>query len=131
VTTWCDTDPREKQDVAWLRSLFEDEYDKLYHLRLPEVDVEVVSWRLIASGPSVARDAASTLSATVANPKSTRKAHFGGADVDTPVYQRRELARDQAIKGPAIIEERETTIIILPGWTAKVHATGSIMASRE
>src|ERR1700736_265000 len=131
VTTWCDTDPREKQDVAWLRSLFEDEYDKLYHLRLPDVDVEVVSWRLIASGPSASRDAASTLSATPANPKSTRKAHFSGADVDTPVYQRRELAKDQAIKGPAIIEERETTIIILPGWTAKVHATGSIMASKE
>jgi N-methylhydantoinase A len=131
VTAWCDTDPRQKQDAAWLRSLFEDEYDKLYHLRLPEVDVEVVSWRLIASGPSAARDAASTLGATPPGPKRSRKAHFGGADVDTPVYQRRELAEDQAIKGPAIIEERETTIIILPGWTARVHATGSIMASRE
>jgi N-methylhydantoinase A len=60
-----------------------------------------------------------------------RKAHFNGAEVDTPVYQRRELAQDQAINGPAIIEERETTIVILPGWTAKVHATGSIMAFRE
>ena len=47
-----------------------------------------------------------------------------------PVYQRRELAQDQVIKGPAIIEERETTIIILPGWTATVHATGSIMATK-
>jgi N-methylhydantoinase A len=131
VTTWCDIDPREKQDVAWLRALFEEEYEKLYHLRLPDVDVEVVSWRLIAAGPSASRDTTSALGSTPANPKSTRKAHFSGADVDTPVYQRRELAQDQAIKGPAIIEERETTIIILPGWIAKVHATGSIMASRE
>ena len=30
----------------------------------------------------------------------------------------------------AIIEERETTIIILPSWHAKVDATGCIMASK-
>src|SRR4029077_18848583 len=96
----------------------------------PGVDVEVVSWRLIASGPSAARDTASTLAAAPAKAKTTRKAHFDGADTDTPVYQRRELAKDQIIAGPAIIEERETTIIILPGWTATVHATGSIMATK-
>jgi N-methylhydantoinase A len=131
VTTWCDVDPRGKQDVAWLRKLFEDEYDKLYHLRLSDVDVEVVSWRLIATGASASRDSAALLAASPVKAKTTRKAHFNGAEVDTPVYQRRELAQDQAIKGPAIIEERETTIVILPSWTAKVHATGSIMASRE
>jgi N-methylhydantoinase A len=90
-----------------------------------------VSWRLIASGPSAARDTASVLSATQAKANSTRTAHFNGADVATPVYQRRELAKDQSIAGPAIIEERETTIIILPGWRATVHATGCIMASKE
>jgi N-methylhydantoinase A len=131
VTTWCDADPRAKPDVAWLRKLFEDEYDKLYHLRLPDVDVEVVSWRLIATGPSSARDSAAALAASPAQAKTTRKAHFNGAETETPVYQRRELAKDQVVKGPAIIEERETTIIILPGWTAKVHATGSIMATKE
>jgi N-methylhydantoinase A len=131
VTTWCDVDPRGKRDVAWLRKLFEDEYDQLYHLRLPDVDVEVVSWRLIATGPSASRDSAAMLASSPVKANATRKAHFNGAEVDTPVYQRRELARDQAIEGPAIIEERETTIVILPGWTAKVHASGSIMASRE
>ena len=131
VTTWCDADPRHRQDITWLRKLFEDEYDKLYHLRLPSVDVEVVSWRLVASGPTAARDTAAALSEIPAKAKATRKALFNGVDMDTPVYQRRELAKGQAIKGPAIIEERETTIIILPGWTAKVHATGCIMAAKE
>src|SRR3954468_7941327 len=131
VTTWCDADPRKRQDITWLRKLFEDEYDKLYHLRLPTVDVEVVSWRLVASGPTVGRDTASALGETPAKAKTTRKARFGDANVETPVYQRRELAKGQAIKGPAIIEERETTIIILPGWTAKVHVTGCIMATKE
>src|SRR3954447_2418820 len=110
VTTWCDADPREKRDPAWLRALFENKYEKLYSLRLHDVDVEVVSWRLIASGPSTSRDSAPTLGTTPAKPKATRRAHFNGADVDTPVYERRALAKRQSIAGPAIIEERETTI---------------------
>src|SRR3954453_12784999 len=130
VTTYFDADPREKQDVAWLRESFEHEYEKLYHLRLPEVDVEVVSWRLIATGPAASRDSAPEFGVSATKAKTTRKARFNGAQVDTPVYQRRELALDQEIMGPAIIEERETTIIILPGWQARVHATGCIMASK-
>ncbi len=130
VTTWFDADPREKQDRAWVRESFEKDYEKLYSLRLPDVDAEVVSWRLIAAGPAVTRDSTPEFGAAPAKPKATRKARFNGGDMETPVYQRRELARDQSIGGPAIIEERETTIIILPGWRATVHATGCIMATK-
>ena len=59
------------------------------------------------------------------------RARFGANDIDTPVYARNDLARGQTFEGPAIIEERETTIIILPGWRARVDATGCIMASKE
>src|SRR5262249_22836124 len=131
VTTWFDADPRETHDIAWVRKLFESTYENLYSLRLPDVDVEVVSWRLVATGPSASRRSVPELAATPAKPKTRRKARFHRNDIDTPVYERRELARDQGIRGPAIIEERETTIIILPGWRANVHATGCIMASKE
>ena len=130
VTTWFDADPREKQDRAWVRESFEKDYEKLYSLRLPDVDAEVVSWRLIAAGPAVTRDSTPEFGAAPAKPKTARKARFNGGDMETPVYQRRELARDQSIGGPVIIEERETTIIILPGWRATVHATGCIMATK-
>jgi N-methylhydantoinase A len=130
VTTWFDTDPRGKHDRTWVRETFEKEYEKLYHLRLPEVDAEVVSWRLIATGPSVSRDSTPEVGSGRVRPK-TRKARFNGSETDAPVYQRRDLAHDQRIEGPAIIEERETTIIILPRWRAKVDASGCIMASKE
>jgi len=130
VTAWFDADPRDKRDAAWLREAFEHDYEKLYHLRLPEVAVEIVSWRLVATAPPAPRDSAPEFGASATKAKATRKARFGGTEIDTPVYQRRELAREQGIAGPAIIEERETTIIILPGWRASVHATGCIMASK-
>ena len=40
------------------------------------------------------------------------------------------LAAGQSVKGPAIIEERETTIVILPGWTATVDQIGCIFATQ-
>ena len=33
--------------------------------------------------------------------------------------------------GPAIIEERETTAVIRPGWSAEITDDGSIIATRE
>ena len=131
VTAWFDTDPRKKRDAAWVRAIFEDAYEKLYSLRLPEVDVEIVSWRLVATGPVASRDSKVALQSAPAKPHGKRSARFGANDIDTPVYARKDLAKGQTLEGPAIIEERETTIIILPGWRAKVDATGCIMASKE
>jgi N-methylhydantoinase A len=131
VTVWFDTDPRRKHDAGWVRSVFESGYEKLYSLRLSEVDVEIVSWRLVATGPLASRDSKVALQSKPAAPAGRRSARFDGKDVATPVYARRMLAQGQTIDGPAIIEERETTIIILPGWRARVDATGCIMASKE
>ena len=131
VTAWFDTDPRRKHEPAWLREVFEHAYERLYSLKLPEVDIELVSWRLVATGPVATRDSTPDLATAVGKPHSRRRARFGGEDIDAPVYARRELACDQVVDGPAIIEEREATIIILPGWRAKVDRTGCIMASRE
>jgi N-methylhydantoinase A len=131
VTVWFDTDPRNKHDTGWVRSVFEDGYEKLYSLRLSEVDVEIVSWRLVAIGPLASRDSKVALQSKPTPPAGRRSARFDGKDVATPVYARSMLAQGQTIDGPAIIEERETTIIILPGWRARVDATGCIMASKE
>jgi N-methylhydantoinase A len=100
-------------------------------MRLPEVDIEIVSWRLVATGPLASRDSKIDLKREPAKPIRTRSARFNGDDVQAPVYARRELAQGQSIDGPAIIEERETTIIILPGWRAKVDKTGCIMATKD
>ena len=48
-----------------------------------------------------------------------------------PVYDRTCLAVHQRIDGPVIIEERETTIIVLPGWVATVDEFGCIVATQK
>jgi N-methylhydantoinase A len=56
---------------------------------------------------------------------------FSGGLVDTPVLPRSSLHPGKSLTGPAIIEERETTIVILPGWQASVDRHGCIFATRE
>ena len=61
--------------------------------------------------------------------KGHRKAIFSadGRQVKTPVYDGEMLGAGASIKGPAIIEEVTTTIVIEPGWTASLDASGSYL----
>ena len=130
VTVDFAADPRQARDGAALRAAFEDAYQRLYGIRLDDMAVEVVSWRVTATGPAVDRRHVAGLGARAAGPKGRRRAVFSAGPAEVDVYERSGLAPGQEIAGPAIVEERETTIILLPGWTGEVDAGGSIIARR-
>ena len=133
VTVTFDGDPREGRDLARIRDSFERTYEAQYGLRLRDNAVEVVNWRVTCAGPSILRGVAPQLAAHPGAPRTTRNVHLGSGaqqDVRYAVYERSSLAAGQDIAGPAIIEERETTTVILPGWTARIDPTGCIIAQR-
>jgi N-methylhydantoinase A len=57
--------------------------------------------------------------------KSRRKAFFGGRFVDTPIYDGPRLRVGHRVRGPAIIEEPFTTIVLHPGQTAALDRVGN------
>jgi N-methylhydantoinase A len=65
--------------------------------------------------------------------KGHRKAIFeaSGKATKTPIYDGEKLGAGAKIAGPAIIEEVTTTIVIEPGWTAGLDATGSYVITRK
>ena len=65
--------------------------------------------------------------------KGHRKAIFDvkGKGLRTPVYDGSVLGAGAVIKGPAIIEEVTTTIVIEPGWTAKLDPSGSYVITSK
>jgi N-methylhydantoinase A len=130
VTVQFAGDPRRAKNTAALREAFESAYEAQYGLRLADVDVEIVNWRLTAFGPQIQRHTRADLPTRPGRPKGRRPARFNGAAQPVDVYDRGALALGQEIEGPAIIEERETTIVLLPGWRARVDATGCIAASK-
>jgi N-methylhydantoinase A len=65
-------------------------------------------------------------------PKGRRKAWFSGAGlVDTPVFDGDTLLAGQSIAGPAIIEERFTTLVLPPGSSASVDQHGNFIATLD
>ncbi len=131
VTVPLDFDPRRQRDLDALRARFEECYEALYGVRLDDIEVEIVSWRVTAHGGETGRDAQVSLRPQPAAPKSTRKVFYQSRELDIPVYDRSALAADQTIPGPVIVEERETTIFVLPAWTLSVRADGSLIATRK
>ena len=123
--------PTQQRDLKAVREAFEVAYEAQYGLRLPDVEIEIVAWRLSAHGPEVRRDSTVALAQTAADPKATRDALFGPTPTATPVYDRAALAAGQALAGPTIIEERETTIVLPPGWRARVEDNGCIIATKD
>jgi N-methylhydantoinase A len=133
VTVTFDDDPRQGRDLAHIRESFERTYEAQYGLRLGDNEVEVVNWRVTCIGPSILRGAASQLAAEPGARSRTRSVHLASGsrkDVRYAVYERSQRAAGQEIAGPTIIEERETTTVILPGWAARIDGSGCIIAER-
>jgi N-methylhydantoinase A len=134
VTIWVGEGTSWPATTAQTLEAFAAEYERVYGLRIPDVPVEVVTWRLAAWAPPPDVAAAELPEATATpEPHRSRPARFerGGDAVDTPVYRREALGVGATISGPAIVEERETTAVIRPGWTVTVAADGSLVATRE
>ena len=129
VSVTLDVDPRTTHDGAAIQAAFNKAYEAQYGFMPSHVPTEVVSWRLTARGPLVPFHVALALPTEPGKPKKSRKVHLWQDNQMVPVYDRISLAKGQKIDGPVIIEERETTIIVLPGWTAQVDGFGCIVAT--
>ena len=49
--------------------------------------------------------------------------------VDTPVYRREDLACHQVIKGPAVVEQLDSTLLVFPGDNGHVDNWGNLVIS--
>jgi N-methylhydantoinase A len=120
--------------TAELLEPFEREYERLYGRRGPDVPVEVITWRVVSSGPRPDLElAAVTVDASSRPPRAARAAFFPtlGGYVETPVYDRYALRPGARLAGPAIVEERESTLVVGPGQLVAVTPELSLEVTLE
>jgi N-methylhydantoinase A len=119
-------------DIDTVRQQFEKLYEAVYGMTIPGVPIEVVTWRISAFGPAPEVSLSAKGTQQEPTPKSTRPVRFmrNAAPIDTPVYERDALGVGVHIDGPALLEERETTAVLRPGWSATVNDDGSVIAVR-
>ena len=138
------------QHLPALRRAFAEEYERLYKRLNPGVEIEVVNWRLLASGPRpqvslpskvndddhlVGKRSSFTFPADgsdhmlEAARKGERQVYFPEHEgyVPCPVYDRYVLPVGTSFSGPAIIEERECTVVVGPGAGGQVDAEQNLV----
>jgi N-methylhydantoinase A len=131
VTVVFEHDPRETRDTAMIKSAFEAAYFAQYGVNPSHVPIEIVSWRLTAQGPDDTTRGSSAPSGPPAAPKGERLIPLWISAGPAKIYDRASLPAGQEIAGPALIEERVTTIVIPSGWSGVVDAMGCITATRR
>jgi N-methylhydantoinase A len=127
--------PPAPLDPAWAARLIESFHalhERLYTFAQRTIPVEVVTLRLRAIGlvdkvslPEVATAAGS---APVAYQRRTVRLD-GLRQQDVPAYRRETLLAGHQVRGPAIIDQLDTTSLVFPGQTAAVDRHGNLVFS--
>ncbi|HEY9546021.1 MAG TPA: hydantoinase/oxoprolinase family protein [Solimonas sp.] len=117
-----------EQAIAAFNRRHTEEFGHVRDGELPEI----TGVRLVASveTPSPTVIKGFTTTATAATPVKTRRANLGHGYGETDVFRGSTLEPGQQIMGPAIIEETFTTIVVYPGWLARVDDAGDYELSR-
>jgi N-methylhydantoinase A len=135
ITVWLGEGETFPVGTADVEAAFAADYKLVYGMTIPDVPVEVVTWRVssVAPAPEVSLASRPLRTAGTLTAKGTRPVRFSRkeAPVETLIYRRDGLSVGDRLEGPAIVEERETTCVLRPGWVASVGEDGSLIAERE
>ena len=102
---------------------FEAEHERRFGHRRPESDVELVALRTRAIGATPKPAARRAAERPPATPRTRRT-------VELPVYDRDGLGAGTALRGPLIVEEPDTTLVLTPGQSVHVTPSGVLEVRR-
>jgi len=129
------TRPLTDDDADLVQASFDATYERFYQRTLPNAEVEALTWALTlttASAPS---------ETTSIEPADSRDAQVAGSRAifdpasgqirDVPLHWRPDLVPGDAITGPAVIAENETSTFVPKNFDARIATNGFIIVERN
>ena len=122
--------PTEGLNAGNLQALlqnFHTKYEKMYTYSMPWREAEFHTFRLKVTTPrrpvKMATHAPAADAVSAAR-RGSRQCLFDGnpARVDTPVYDWDRMSPGHKVNGPALVDDRTTTVLVLPGFSCEVDA---------
>jgi len=118
--------------LAEIAAAFHDRHLHTYGHDNRSEPVQIVSVRVTAIGaiaPLVIRD---TVAPSETNAiKAKRQVWFRETGViDAAIYDRKRMPAGLVVAGPVVIESLESTILVPPGWQAKMNEDGFVLLTR-
>ncbi len=127
--------PLGRAHLPALREAFDAAHARVYGYARAGQAVELVTFRATHRYPLPRprlRPAPRAGGSAVEARTGERRACFPPAGfVATPTYARDRLPAGAALAGPAIVEQPDTTVVIPPGWTATLEASGNLRLARS
>lgn len=122
----------EEKHIGEIAGSFHAAHERLYTYSTPETPVEIMNIRVTAvgsvekTGLNRKRKEDADISGAF---KGKRRVYFEekGGFTETPVYDRMLLKQGGSIEGPAVIEERITTVVVHPDWNLTVDDFGNLI----
>jgi N-methylhydantoinase A len=116
--------------VTNITSEFHKAHEANYGFASTSEPIQVVNVAIKAIGDLDVPTLPKAIISDEVKPKYFRSTLFElGSRHNTPVYKRSDLVAEQSIKGPAIVEQMDTTILIFPNDVGIVDAWGNLIIS--
>jgi N-methylhydantoinase A len=132
LTIYFDFKQLKQKGLKYLDILFHREHERAYGFSVPDEETKIVSLKVIGLG-KIKKHVPPEIPKGSRNPERTaikerREVYLD--DVGKPflcnIYDREQLRSGNVIVGPAIIEEVDSTSLILPDWKASVDRYGNL-----
>lgn len=125
---------RSAEDLVQLRQTFDALHKTQFGHAAPDELVEIVSYRVQSTGvvphvPAQRCEPTGTLLSSAL--RERRRVRFAGRDVECEIWDRDRLDVGHVIKGPAVVEQYDCTIVINPGQTAAVDPYRNLIVRED
>ncbi|WP_143527804.1 hydantoinase/oxoprolinase family protein [Rubrobacter xylanophilus] len=120
----------EADDLRGLAERFHAVHERRYGYRMEDEPVELVNLRLTAT-VSVGKPELDEPEPEPETETGRRKANFDGEWLEVPVLARERMGEGSEVEGPAIVEFRESTCVVRPGWGGRVDGVGTLVLEKR
>ncbi len=121
--------------IDGIRAAFHQLHKQLFSYDEPDSLIEIVNIEATVFGKTAPLNCVQLPEgANAAGAITTRRPMIFGGDsaaIETPVYDGTRLGAGAVVDGPAVIEEPTTTIVVQPGWQARLDASSCYVISAQ
>ena len=120
----------DADDPGELEARFHAAHEGRYGYKMPDEPVELVNLRLVATVP-VGKPGLDEPGPSGDAGAGRREANFDGGWREVPVLDRERMGEGSPVEGPAIVEFKESTCVVRPGWGGSVDGVGNLVLERR
>ena len=117
--------------VAAIRQAFEARHRRHYGFAAPQTAVVIATLEVEAVAREPRPEEVVTPSSAVTEPPRPLQMVVEGEWRTVPFFLRESLAPERVIDGPAVVVERTGTVVVEPGWRARLTGQGWLLLTRR